>query len=205
MAVTSTDLLMIERGGTLYKAPVSELPSGGGGGGEAGLTLLQKETITTTVAAIDFDLPSGYSRFRLIGQDVSAGTTNSYLLLSTNGGTGFLSSSYSYRLDGLNFTSSTTRFANQRESFSYMLLQGQQKYGVAFDYLITNTANYFTLMGLTVGLEREASVRFGTTTYGYRIMSSIADVLRYTNVYGPTTGGDYSAGTLSLYGYKETV
>ena len=31
MAVTSTDLLMIERGGTLYKAPVSELPSGGGG------------------------------------------------------------------------------------------------------------------------------------------------------------------------------
>ena len=32
MAVTSTDLLMIERGGTLYKAPVSELPSGGGGG-----------------------------------------------------------------------------------------------------------------------------------------------------------------------------
>ena len=31
MGVTGTDLLMIERGGTLYKSPVSDLPSGGGG------------------------------------------------------------------------------------------------------------------------------------------------------------------------------
>ena len=31
MAVTGTDLLMIERGGTLYKSLVSDLPSGGGG------------------------------------------------------------------------------------------------------------------------------------------------------------------------------
>jgi hypothetical protein len=203
MAVTSTDLLMIERGGTLYKAPVSELPSGDGGA--AGLVLLQQETITTTVAAIDFDLPSGYSRFRLIGQDVRAGGSHAYLLLSTNGGTGFLSSGYGYRLDGLQFTSASGRFANFKASHSYMLLQQDQKYGVAFDYLITNTANYFTLTGLTVGFQEEASECRGTTTYGHRIMSSIADVLRYTNVYGPTIGGDYSAGTLSLYGYKETV
>jgi len=31
MAVVGTDEIMIERGGTLYKAPVSDLPSGGGG------------------------------------------------------------------------------------------------------------------------------------------------------------------------------
>jgi hypothetical protein len=31
MAILSTDNILIERGGTHYKAPVSQLPSGGGG------------------------------------------------------------------------------------------------------------------------------------------------------------------------------
>ena len=57
MAIFPTDNLRIERGGEHYKAPVSQLPSGGGGGG--GLSGLATVTIavnstewTETVAAV---------------------------------------------------------------------------------------------------------------------------------------------------------
>ena len=46
MAVTGTDLIIIERDGTLYKSPVSALPSGGSGG-----KLVQVGNVSTGAAA----------------------------------------------------------------------------------------------------------------------------------------------------------
>jgi hypothetical protein len=60
----------------------------------SGLTLLTKELVTTPVSAIDVTIPSGYTRFRLlldnITNTVSAGQIR--VTLSTDGGSSFISS-----------------------------------------------------------------------------------------------------------------
>jgi len=202
MAVTSTDLLVIERGGTLYKAPVSELPSGGGGGA-AGLTLLQKETITTAVAAVDFDIPSGYSNFiiRINGMSLDAGR-RLQMTVSTDGGSSFLTGGYNSEILGkwMGGSSSSTYAGEDADQF-YLTTHGDD--------------NIYANMGLTViadmiGFDVAASVKAvgGGTSYFYtaegtgaRITSARTDVIRFAR----NGGGNITGGTIFLYGLKESV
>ena len=60
MAVLGTDEFMIERGGTLYKAPVSDLPSGGGAGPQF-ITIIKptdEERVSSNDYTVDADLIS---------------------------------------------------------------------------------------------------------------------------------------------------
>jgi len=198
MAVTSTDLLMIERGGTLYKAPVSELPSGGGGA--AGLVLLQKETITTDVAAIDFDLPSGYSRFRFIGHDISTGASTRQIRmnLSVDGGSTFITAGDHKVLIESTRYASTVKTNSNSNAVGFFLLQNTglsvDNVGVSFTVDISSDAELFTALGF-------GSMPSGAGTILLRRdMTAKADLLRLTQ-----NADSFTAGTLSLYGYKESV
>ena len=200
MAVTSTDLLMIERSGTLYKAPVSELPSGGGGGGAAGLTLLQQETITTNVAAIDFDLPSGYSRFRFIGHGISTGASTRQIRmnLSVDGGSTFITTGDHKVLIESPLYGSTTETRSNSSAVGFFLLQNTglsiDNVGISFTVDISSDAEFFTALGF--GSMPSAA---GTILLR-RDMTAKADLLRLTQ-----NADSFTAGTLSLYGYKESV
>ena len=59
MAVLGTDLVMIQRGGTLYKAPVSELPSGGGGGTFSFCQVRNTDTDTDINVSTAANIPFG--------------------------------------------------------------------------------------------------------------------------------------------------
>ena len=199
MAVTSTDLLVIERGGTLYKAPVSELPSGGGGGA-AGLTLLQKETITTSVAAVDFDLPSGYTNFKLVSNDigvVSGSSQGLWMRISTDGGSTFLSSAYKgfgYMAE-YGFSQSTSPNYAALPGFVMIPSAGgasPDNLSGAWDVAVSPT--YCDIRGMF-----SQSTRTGYTL-GRRITTALPDAIRLY-----TGSGNMDAGSISLYGYKGSV
>jgi len=197
MAVTSTDLLMIERGGTLYKAPVSELPSGGGGA--AGLVLLQQETITTAVSAVDLDLPSGYSRFRLIGQQLTRNGGYSGVDLSTDGGATFLSDSAVFRTFSRDMGSNTTVAGGSTDTKT-IELQTNEDQNVFCSYDIVSVATRFAIHGQSNGQDISDSKWWGTIAWGARVVTSRVDLIRYKGF-----SNNFTAGTLSLYGYKESV
>ena len=197
MAVTSTDLLVIERGGTLYKAPVSELPSGGGGGA-AGLTLLQQETITTAVAAVDFDLPAGYSRFKLLGQDLDNVGGIGAMRVSTDGGSSFLDSDYALRSQAYSMYSGGGSTSSSNQSISEVLFSLKADLDVCVSFDVINTALSFATAGTATGQKNTAF--HAEYHQGYRSMTSKADVLRILSFFQ-----NYTAGTLSLYGYKESI
>jgi len=88
MAVTSTDLLVIERGGTLYKAPVSELPSGGGDFAP----YTTSESLSGTTPTVDVGARDTYTLTTTGGTTFSftsvpaSGTVGSVTLIITAGG-----------------------------------------------------------------------------------------------------------------------
>jgi len=60
MAVLGTDEILIERGGTLYKAPVSDLPAGDGSGGAFSFCQVRNTDTTTDInVATAADIPFG--------------------------------------------------------------------------------------------------------------------------------------------------
>lgn len=81
MPVQSTDLLIVERAGTLYKAAVSDLPSGGGGSDPwawAKLTADRTNSTVTLAAATDLSFTAAANTtyiVQLIGSFTSAATT----------------------------------------------------------------------------------------------------------------------------------
>ena len=198
MAVTSTDLLMIERGGTLYKAPVSELPSGGGGA--AGLTLLQKETITTDVAAVDFDLPSGYSRFRLFLQDVDLSGNFSIFRFSLDGGSTFIqTTSYNeHFIEERIEATITSRSSNVGNSGVTFTQYAAASLSGVYDVMVTS--GLAKISGNYTG--KNSSVHYYASGGGSLDTASIANALRVTFFSGTKR---IESGVISLYGYKESV
>jgi hypothetical protein len=79
MAVTGTDLIIIERGGTLYKAPVSDLPSGGSGGGVI--------VNTTSGTAFEFTgIPAEVQEIKILLDRVSLTASSAFLFLQLGNG-----------------------------------------------------------------------------------------------------------------------
>jgi hypothetical protein len=201
MAVLSTDLLMIERSGTLYKTPVSDLPSGGGG--TAGITLIQQEVISTAVSAVDFDLPAEYSRFRLIIQDLTYSSSGSYLFgtISLDGGSTFQSTNYAYRAD--KWFSTTGVSAVQGYPSNGILIVGNDLDDNPTHSIIdiVNTGEQFALNANTMAIKTSATAyAHRHKSMGWRQNASKADVLRLKDF-----SNNITAGTFSLYAYKEAV
>jgi hypothetical protein len=201
MAVVGTDLLMIERSGTLYKTPVSDLPSGGGG--TAGITLIQQEVISTAVSAVDFDLPAEYSRYRLIIQDLTYSSSGSYLFgtISLDGGITFESTDYAYRVD--KWFSSTGVTSQSFYPTNGMVLVGNDLDDNPTHSVmdIVNTPNQISVNATTLAVKPTATAyAHRHISAGWRQNASKADVLRLRDFSNTITGG-----TISLYGYKEAL
>lgn len=200
MAVLSTDLLMIERSGTLYKTPVSDLPSGGGGGGTAGITLIQQEVISTAVSAVDFDLPAEYSRYKIYLDRVRSPVGDLRVSISLNNGASFEASNYASRAEMERFSNSTTglvRSSSYQNIYLAVTSYSESYFSGCFD--ISNKSNSFSIWGNHVGIA--STVFHGTTNAsGYRLQTTKATTLR---VYSGAPYNNFTGGTFSLYAYKE--
>ena len=77
MAIQPTDNLIIERGGTHYKAPVSQLPSGGGGGATYGTAIIDFGAFPgsneATVVFADAAIGAGAKVQAFIASDATTG------------------------------------------------------------------------------------------------------------------------------------
>jgi hypothetical protein len=191
---TSGQFLQTNGSGTLTFAD-----AGGGGGG---LELLAVETVATSVSAVDIDLPAGYSRFRLIVQDLTYAASDSYLFgtISLDGGATFESTNYAYIVDIWSSsapTSSLTGYPSTGIQIYPNSLNTNPTHSVMD---IVNTADQFSLNANTMRINPTTPVAARGKGMGWRQNSSKADVLRLKDFSNNMTGG-----TFSLYGYKETL
>ena len=167
-----------------------------------GLVLLQQEVITTGVAAVDIDLPAGYSRLRLIVQDLTYASTSSYLFgtVSLDGGSTFENTNYAYRVDKW-FSSTGTSGVQGYPSNGIVICGNELDTNPTHSIMdIVNTADQFALNANSMMIKPTATAyAFRQKAMGWRQNSSKADVLRLKDFSNNMTGG-----TFSLYGYKET-
>tara|TARA_R110000851_G_C12978892_1_gene556160 strand:+ start:139 stop:930 length:792 start_codon:yes stop_codon:yes gene_type:complete len=162
-----------------------------------GITLLSQDVITTAVAAVDIDLPAGYTRFRLIVEGITNDTavTQTQMKLSTDGGSTFLSSNYKVFLNRIQYGTTTDSKVSTTTSGTFIAIMNSGgvtnlSRGFAFD--VVNNSDYFSAMG---SVDND---QYGYFTSMRREMSAKADVLR---VLEPVN--NFATGTFSLYGYKE--
>jgi hypothetical protein len=190
---TAAQVLTVNAGAT-----AAEWADASGGGGAAGITLLSQDVITTAVAAVDIDLPAGYTRFRLIGEGLSnsSGTTNYVTQVSTNGGSTFITSSYKQYAQYTEFGGSITTSPNSASLSNFFNL-------VTPSY-ITNSDHSFISDYTITASAVVMSTKFGTlTSYGAGggtlDVTAKPDVLRVK-----PSSNNFATGTISLYGYKES-
>jgi len=173
------------------------------GGGAAGLTLLSQEIITTPVTAVDFDLPAGYSRYRIIIQDLTYSSSGSYLFgtISLDGGTTFESTLYAYRIDKW-FSTSGVSSQSFYPTNGMMLVSNDLDDNPTHSVMdIVNTPNQISVNATTLAIKPTATAyAHRHISAGWRQNASKADVLRLRDFSNTITGG-----TISLYGYKEAV
>ena len=200
MAVQSTDLLMIERAGVLHKAAVSDLPSGGGGA-DPGLVLVgPPQVVTAPVAAVDFDLPAEYSRFRLVvnGLTNSVGVAQTRLTLSTDGGATFISSG-NHKVFTLQYAyGSTTPNITSSSAVPFMILL--QNPGGATNL---KQSGVFDLLSLSDVLSAQCFLDmdvYGSFISNRREMAARVNTIRISQ-----STNQIATGTFSLYAYKETA
>ena len=164
-----------------------------------GLVLLQQEVITTAVSAVDIDLPAGYSKFKLLFNEVGFTNYNSVRVLlqvSTDGGSTFLSSGYknSTRSTWFNGGAGTTISANTGQfSLTFNITSG----GVCGEATILIADDFIGCFGQSTHNYDE--VVFG----GNRDMAARPTTIRLIDFWnGANT---ITAGTFALYGYKESI
>ena len=190
---TTGQVLQTDGSGTLTFAD-----AGGGGGGD--LELLAVEIITTSVNAVDFDLPSGYKNFRLVFNDI--GTNNAYPILrfSTDGGSSFISTStYNNYCSATDIGASTTTTTNVDNDSGIGFSVGlNADISVLVDLIISAT-NVSTTGS---GTGSSFSDFYRITSRGQLTTTSLVNSLRATFYSGSAT---YTSGTIYLYGYKDAL
>ena len=171
------------------------------GGGAAGLTLLSQEIITTPVSAVDIDLPSAYTRFLLIVDDLYDEGGYSPMRLSYDGGSTFADTLYAVSFIATDLKGGS--YASTNNATTQMgLLTGNPSLAAlkSGSLFITNTAELFTMHGQ--GMHSNSYNFVKSDNYGARGQTSKADTIR---IYQFFATNDYTGGTISLYGYKEAL
>lgn len=169
--------------------------------GGGGLTLLTKELVSTPVSAIDVTIPSGYTRFRLLLDDitntVSAGQMR--VTLSTDGGSSFISSGdhkivaqqLAYGSTSVSWTSST--------GVPFLLvsqdLGGSDNSPKSAVYDISVLDDVFVMQG---SFDRNDSAAWVSNR---REMAARVDTIRIA----PGANSLAAGSMVRLYGYKESV
>ena len=165
-----------------------------------GLALLAVETVSASVNAIDFDLPAGYSAFRLILNNVTANSAYPIMRFSTDGGSSFISTathnSYSLVTD---IGGSTTSLTNVDNDTGLSYLNGiDTDLCCVIDIIIS--ADQASITGMGTGSISGDYYRL--LTYGQISTTTRADAMRLTFYTGTPL---YTGGTLTLYGYREAL
>lgn len=168
---------------------------------EPGLTLLTKELVSTPVSAIDVTIPSGYTRFRLLLDDitntVSAGQIR--VTLSTDGGSTFISSG-DHKIVGQTLTYGFTSIVWTSSTSVPFLLAIQTTGGGnnsprSAVYDISVLDDVFVMQG---------SYNFNDSTAWFsnrREMAARVNTIRIA----PGANNLAAGSMVRLYGYKETV
>jgi hypothetical protein len=162
-----------------------------------GLVLLATNTVTSNVNAVDFDLPAGFSAFRLILNNVSGDNAYPIIRFSTDGGSTFISTSthnsYSLATD-IGGTSSSQTNGDSDTGLSYLNGINSDISGV-IDVIIS--ADQASTTGMGTGSFSSDFYRF--LTYGQVATTTRADAMRLTFYSGTAL---YTGGTAALYGYR---
>jgi len=163
-----------------------------------GLTLLSQDVITTAVAAVDIDLPAGYSRFFLTLENFDAGFGGVFATLSTNGGSSFVASGYGYRSKLSPFQASPDDIAKTNSANSITIYKsGFAQLSVTGGFYINATASTFIMTGEAQSYSTAGSIAL---EHSSKLSGSVkADTLRIS------TTTTFASGTISLYGYKEAL
>jgi len=165
-----------------------------------GLVLLATNTVTSNVNAVDFDLPAGFSAFRLILNNVSGDNAYPIIRFSTDGGSTFISTSthnsYSLTTD-IGGTSSSQTNGDSDTGLSYLNGINSDISGV-IDVIIS--ADQASTTGMGTGSFSSDFYRF--LTYGQVATTTRADAMRLTFYSGTAL---YTGGTAALYGYREAL
>ena len=166
---------------------------------EPGLILLQQEVITVGVAAVDFILPAGYSRYRLILNGISTSTEQIGISMrvSIDEGASFISTSdYKSTLQIVEY--GATNSSEGDATLTNFLLTGSFSGAAATNqdmiYDMFIGSDYVSILG---GSSASSCMTYGG---GTKITASRTNAVRifpllYTLI----------AGTISLYAYKEDI
>tara|TARA_R110000868_G_scaffold242525_1_gene498028 strand:- start:171 stop:758 length:588 start_codon:yes stop_codon:yes gene_type:complete len=182
----------------------ADLEDGGGG-----LTLLSKDTITTAVSAVDITLPAAYTRYRLVLEGFKTENFTNCLRLSYDGGSTFATgTAYAYRVLFATFGASTVSYSGYSGdsaaivSYAFGGSNTNQPYENNSTFNIINNAVLFSYEG-GGNLHDNAGTDTQMVFTGRRVQTAKADTLRFVLAFHATS--QITAGTISLYGYRETV
>jgi len=177
------------------------------GGGAAGLTLIQQEVITTPVSAVDFDLPAGYSRYKLVLEGFETDAFNTTMRISYDGGSTFATTAYAYRVFFANFGTSGDSYSGFSGDSAFVISSAfgtstaNAPHNNNSTFNIINNPDWFSYDGAG-NLRNNAGTDTQILFTGRRSQLAKADALRFSMLFG---GTEISAGKISLYAYKETV
>ena len=168
---------------------------------EPGMELLAVETVTTSVNAVDFTLPSGYSRFRLILNEVNHTGTSPALRVSFDGGSTFVTTGGYANYCKSQVVGSTTSVTSEfyGNSGATVTTQGEDNLNFFIDCTVNATSTTFAGQGMS---GTSGTAAFHSVMSASVISPGTPDVLRVTFFSGSNT---YDSGTFALYGYKESI
>lgn len=163
-----------------------------------GLVLLQQEVIGTAVSAVDFDLPSGYSSFRVVGSEIVNDTsqTNTEAQFSLDGGSTFLSANYKQYGRTFEYGFSEGVSPNSTSLSRFIIITGG---GGQANSDQTFRMDFYVGPSNVMMSHRSSTDKKGHESEGFLATASKPDVLRIKQALN-----NFSAGTITLYGYKET-
>lgn len=165
---------------------------------DLGLTLLATETITTSVNAVDFTIPSEYSRFKIMCHKISqTGVTYLWMSLSYDGGSTFPADS-NVKVQGRIYDGNTTQIIDYTSESSLYLTHLTSSAGsyahITGDLMVDDGWTALAVLSFRedtrAGWYHSVKAKTGSTANSIRIRPD---------------AGTLDTGTFALYGYKESV
>jgi hypothetical protein len=165
-----------------------------------GLVLISKDVISTAVSAVDIVLPANYSRLFLSIENLKASSSGTYVFvqISDDDGSTFLDTNYFYRVVQFNSNGTTGNVAGFPSNGIQIKSNTLETLPMSASLEIKNNSVLFSIAGTTTVIN--ASYAVGGLTFGQRNVTTKANLIRIKDF-----SNTYTAGTFSLYGYKDDV